>query len=371
MQKTKYYSWKSGKLADGCIMCVKGKKLVLFITGICSKNCWYCPLSEQKKNKDVIFANEWKISTDKDIIKEAELCNSTGAGITGGDPLLKIDRTVKYIKMLKKHFGKKFHIHLYTPLVNITKEKLKKLYDAGLDEIRIHPDFKNQKFWERVGNITEFDWAVGMEIPVIPKLGNETIKTIKYFLPHIQFLNLNELEQSSTNEDALMKRNLKTKSLIDYGVKGSQELAIKLVKRFQSKVRIHYCTTKLKDAVQLATRIKIRAKNAAEPFDKVTTEGLLKRGAIYLNELKPGFGYRRILENMSKSKKQNILKKLNKTLKQIKTKYKINQIKLDKNKLRILTSQKNIKKIDEPNISRAIVLEYPTWDATEIEIDFL
>lgn len=373
MQKTKYYSWKSGTLAKGCLMCVKGKKLVLFVTGLCSRNCWYCPLSEQKKNTDVVFANEWKIASSKDIIKEAELCNSTGAGITGGDPLLKIDRAVKYIKMLKKHFGKKFHIHLYAPLNNITKEKLKKLYSAGLDEIRIHPDFKNKKYWERIGIINEFNWTIGMEIPVIPTLGNETIEAINYFLPHIKFLNLNELEQSETNVDALLKRSLKTKSPIDYGIKGSHKMAMKLLKKYQNKANIHYCTTKLKDAVQLATRIKIRAKNAKLPFDKVTKEGLLTRGAIYLPELKPSFGYRKLLERMDSQKKGKILLKLKKTLKQLKTKYKIknSSIKIDNQKLRILISPKILKKIKEKNIARAIVTEYPTWDATEIEIDFL
>ena len=282
ISKTKYYSWKSGKLADGCKFCVRGRKLVLFVTGICSKNCWYCPLSEQKKNKDVVFANEWKTSNPKEIIKEAELCSALGAGITGGDPLLRIERTVKYIRLLKRHFGKKFHIHLYAPLNNITKQKLKKLYNAGLDEIRVHPDFHSRKNWEQIKTIREFDWVVGMEIPAIPGLRTETKQMIGYFSEYISFLNINELEQSDTNLAGMQKRGLKTKGVIDYGIKGSHELAMDLLNYAKDKVKnVHYCTTKLKDAVQLATRIKIRAKNYAQPFDKVTKEGLLVRGVIY------------------------------------------------------------------------------------------
>lgn len=373
MQKTQYHSWKKGSLAKGCSLCVKGKKLVLFVTGICSKDCWYCPISEQKKNKDVIFANEWKISDDADVIKEAELCSAEGAGITGGDPLLKLERTVKYIKLLKNHFWEKFHIHLYTPLDNVAKDKLQKLYDAGLDEIRFHPDFHSEKNWERIENITNFDWDVGMEIPIIPGLGNEIEKVIDYFLPHIQFLNLNELEQSDTNMDEMIKRGFKTKSILDYSISGSQELALKIAKKYENKVRIHYCTTKLKDAVQLASRIKIRAKNVAKDFDKITKEGMLVRGAVYLNELKPTFGYRKMLESLSSEKKKEIIEKLNKVKQDLKTKYSISDkmMAIDELKLRILTSQKLAKKIKEKNLSPAIVTEYPTWDQTEIEVSFL
>ena len=166
MQKTKYYSYRNKNLTKGCQLCVQGKKLVLFVTGLCSRNCFYCPLSKRKKNKDRIWANEWEIKQDKDIIKEAELCESKGSGITGGDPFLRLNRTIKYIKMLKKKFGKDFHIHQYAPLINITENKLQKLYEAGLDEIRFHPNLENKKLWYRVLFAKRYDWLKGIEIPI-------------------------------------------------------------------------------------------------------------------------------------------------------------------------------------------------------------
>lgn len=116
VSRTGHFSWKAGALAKGCEQCVKGEKLVLFATGICPRHCYFCPISDKKWAKDDVYANEWKISSEKDIIKEAELCDSKGAGITGGDPLARIERVAKYIRMLKKRLGRKFHIHLYTPL---------------------------------------------------------------------------------------------------------------------------------------------------------------------------------------------------------------------------------------------------------------
>ncbi|GIU70208.1 MAG: hypothetical protein KatS3mg002_1444 [Candidatus Woesearchaeota archaeon] len=153
IENTKYYSWKINDLPEGCKKCVSGDKLVMFVTGICPRKCPYCPLSEQKKDNDVIFANERQLTNDNDtiaIIEEAIACKSKGAGFTGGDPLSKIDRTCYYIRLLKKKFGKKFHIHLYTSMELLNDENLKKLNNSGLDELRFHPDLMNKKLWEKV-----------------------------------------------------------------------------------------------------------------------------------------------------------------------------------------------------------------------------
>src|SRR3989338_2113050 len=93
-----------GKLAEGCVLCAQGKKLVLFVTGVCPRKCFYCPLSEKKMNKDVIFANEIETKDIKEIIQEAKDNLAEGVGITGGDPLSKLDRTLEYIIAFKKEF---------------------------------------------------------------------------------------------------------------------------------------------------------------------------------------------------------------------------------------------------------------------------
>jgi len=46
-------------------------------------------------------------------------------------------------------------------------------------------------------------------------------------------------------------------------------------------------------------------------------------------------------------------------------------MKIDWQKLRLLTSEKLVRKINEKSLKPAVVSEYPTWDQTEIEIDFL
>lgn len=376
IQNTRFYSKKIGELTEGCRRCVKGEKLVLFVTGVCPRRCYFCPLSDEKYNKDVIFANERKIKNEKqveDIMLEAKLSSATGAGITGGEPLAKIERTVKFIKALKKEF-KRFHIHLYTSLNLVDNEKLRALYLAGLDEIRFHPDLDNQELWSRINLSLKYNWRIGVEIPVIPKKEMQTKKLIEFIAGKVHFLNLNELEMADNKINTLAKLGYHTKDSLSYAIDGSEALAKTLMQYISEnrlKLNVHYCTAKLKDKVQLGNRIKLRAKNVKKDFDIVTDEGLLVRGVIYTKGFEPDVGYSRKIK--SKLNKKNITHIIN-SAKKIRKDFKIKESMLvaDEKKLRILTSVKNAKRLSKKIKNKcAVVTEYPTEDSFDVEIDFL
>ena len=123
--KTKFDSYNINGFVDGCKYCLKGEKLVLFIGGKCSRACWYCSLSDFRKHSDICFANERTVRKNSDLIEEAINSHAKGAGITGGDPLVYFNKTLKYSKLLKEKFGKDFHIHIYLPPKLVTEEKIK------------------------------------------------------------------------------------------------------------------------------------------------------------------------------------------------------------------------------------------------------
>lgn len=371
MKQNKYYSYNIKQLPIGCQYCVRGEKLVIFVTGICPRKCTFCPVSDQKFQLDVSFANERKIDTFSDIIKEAKLMKAKGAGITGGDPLSKLDRTIEYIQRLKQEFGEQFHVHLYTSLNLVSIESLSKLHQAGLDEIRFHLDLDDNKFWERLELARGFDWGVGVEVPLILGREEKMKKLIDFVKDRIDFLNMNELEIADNEHSSLKAETVG----ISYAVKGSLELGLEMldyIKEQRLDLTVHLCTAKLKDAVQLASRIKREAKGAKHSFDIVDKEGMLTRGALYLDDLKPGFAYREKLNNIDK---QDYVDKLKPLLQRIKSKMKNENFFLDLDKPRILLSKKIVKKkksfFHKLGLKPAIVKEYPTADQLEIEVEFL
>ena len=68
IEKTKFFSKKIGNLPKGCRQCVKGQKLVFFVTGICPRRCYYCPISDKKYQHDVIYANERPVKNIHQIL---------------------------------------------------------------------------------------------------------------------------------------------------------------------------------------------------------------------------------------------------------------------------------------------------------------
>ena len=265
-------------LSEGCRLCQEGAKMVLFVTGLCPKNCFYCPLSDERRGKDLIFANERPVKQDEDLLEEAELMDAFGTGITGGEPLLKMERVLNYIRLLKFAFGAEHHIHLYTSLAP-DREVLEKLADAGLDEIRLHPpqesweDLRNSPYAEALQNAKELGIEAGIEIPAL-----ERAEEVAAFAKEIDvFLNLNELEFSDNNSEALLKSGFSLESDTSSAAAGSCKYA---EAAFSACKKAHFCSSTYKDAVQLRKRFQRIAKNTAREFDDITEDGTLIYGLI-------------------------------------------------------------------------------------------
>ena len=278
-----------GNLPVGCRQCTEGAKMVLFVTGLCSFHCFYCPVSDEKMYKDVTYANERRVTRDADVIEEARSMRAAGAGITGGDPLDVVDRTCHYVRLLETEFGPEFHTHLYTMTPDL--EKIRKLAEAGLDEIRFHVP---PGLWARAANSPYAEAArlagtlgmsVGLEVPLLPDRKDELAKLIGWAEAEgIQFVNLNELEFSDANFARMRHRKYVRKGDIAFGVKGADEAAREILD-IRWKITVHYCTSGYKDGFQLRERMKRQANIAARPLDVVTEDGTLVKGIVEAEDL--------------------------------------------------------------------------------------
>ncbi|GIU70207.1 MAG: hypothetical protein KatS3mg002_1443 [Candidatus Woesearchaeota archaeon] len=197
-----------------------------------------------------------------------------------------------------------------------------------------------------------------------------TRKVVDYFSKYVDFINLNELEISDS--ESFKIRNVKTRNNRYYGAAGSQETAMKLLKyisKTNPNIKVHYCTCKLKDKVQLGERLKKRAVNTSKKFDIITYDGTLLRGAIYLE--KPGFNYKKNLESVKN--KDLILKRLISIREQMIKDYSIPKslIEVDPHKLRIITNigivNMLVKDLKLKKLIPAIVEQYPTYDQMELK----
>jgi pyruvate formate-lyase activating enzyme-like uncharacterized protein len=285
-----YGSLYVGRLPKGCAHCEKGSKMVLFTTGLCPFTCYYCPISLEKRGKDVVFADEMRVRREADIFEEAEAISATGAGMTGGDPLAAIDRTSGYVRLLKKEYGDKFHIHLYTMGTDL--RKIARLGKAGLDEIRFHPPSRLWKCMDRSGyqaaTVTSRDHGmdVGLEVPLIPDMHRELVAMIGWAeASGLDFVNLNEMEFSDSNKEQLRAKGYRVERGKSHGVAGSDRAARGLLGRKWS-ITVNYCTSAYKDGWQLRERIKRRARNVSQPWDVVTEDGTLVKGVIESGDLK-------------------------------------------------------------------------------------
>ena len=80
-------------ISKGCEQCAKGGKMVLFVYGYCDqRDCFYCPLGENRKNVTDIYANERKVECDQDVIDEARRMDALGSSSTswGSPPVIEV-----------------------------------------------------------------------------------------------------------------------------------------------------------------------------------------------------------------------------------------------------------------------------------------
>jgi pyruvate formate-lyase activating enzyme-like uncharacterized protein len=263
-------------LSPGCRICRQGAGLVLFVTGKCERSCFYCPLSEERRGRDQVFADEMPVQEIAEILQEASAIDALGTGITGGEPLLQLDYVLECIRALKQSRGSSHHIHLYTGILP-GRDVLERLAQAGLDEVRFHPPLDQwphpRGLKEALRQAKSLGLIAGVEIPSL-RPAPAIVDAVR---EADAFLNVNELEFSETNYADLAKAGYLPEDLGCAAI-GSEEVAREHF--LKDEIKVHFCPSRFKDAVQLRERLLRRANKTARPFDYVSEEGTIIHGII-------------------------------------------------------------------------------------------
>jgi pyruvate formate-lyase activating enzyme-like uncharacterized protein len=124
----------------------------------------------------------------------------------------------------------------------------------------------------------------------------------------------------------------------------------------------------------LRNRLKLRAKNFARPFDKITPDGTIRRGVIYLKQTAPSFSYAVRLQSMDRRKMRKLLLSQKRKIHSM-YKVQLGLIDLDMQKFRLVAGVEFVKKYTKElkslGLVPALVEQYPTYDQLEVEVTFL
>ncbi|WP_435118148.1 radical SAM protein [Halolamina sp. C58] len=268
-------------ISKGCEQCAKGGKMVMFVYGYCDqRDCFYCPLGENRKNVEQVYANERPVESDEDVIAEAKKMDALGSSITGGEPQEVLERTCHYIELLKDEFGEDHHIHLYTGIPG-GRENMRRLAEAGLDEIRFHPPLE---LW---GDMHGTEWEeilyIAREEGLTPAFEIPGIRPEPEFLEFLdegaaEFCNVNEFEMSDGNYRRMQEEGFERKEGHMSAVEDSRGDILDVMGDHE---KVYFCTSVFKDAAQHRRRLKRMARNVRREFDDVTDDGTLVYGKSY------------------------------------------------------------------------------------------
>ena len=331
-----------------------GAKLVLFVTGVCSRRCFYCPLSPQRKGRDLPYANERPVHGDSDILEEGHLMDAMGTGMTGGDPLARPHRALRFLALVKSEFGPDHHVHLYTAKSEMGLALLRSLKSEGLDELRIHATRAHRDCILRAGKT---GLTTGVEIPAMPGRV-EQMKAIASMADSAgcSFLNLNELEMCETTSEGFARRGLRLVNDESMAVRGSIEAALE-VARFcedNTSLNVHVCPSRLKDAVQLKNRLGRMARRVRKPYEQIDEDNLLVKTTLCPRVPMSGREMEELADHLR------------------------NKLSVDpsllvydprRNRIETLPSlgKRIVRLVDARKIEVALIEEYPTWDRLQTE----
>jgi pyruvate formate-lyase activating enzyme-like uncharacterized protein len=281
-----------GYRSINCKNCVLGRTQGIYVTDDCSRNCFFCPQQRVSQPQHVGRQRSYTPTAEEDReLLDAVISNdSTGCGLTGGEPLVVFYKTLHYIRLLKEHMGKEFWLHLYTNGDNLDRATLQELKEAGLDEIRFNLAAVDYDL-EKVALSKKYVPKVVIEIPVIPE-DAERLQQMMFGLEGvgIDCLNLHEMAIYPANIEKMRRRGYTAARpvyqapfylMMDSApVSGSEELILDLIDLAlteQFSYGIHYCHYKARILKQNLLKHYHVARKVCRPYERVSEEGLLEK----------------------------------------------------------------------------------------------
>jgi pyruvate formate-lyase activating enzyme-like uncharacterized protein len=202
-----------------------------------------------------------------------------GIGLSGGEPLLTFATTIDFLSKIKKELGDSVYVWMYTNGTRLTPEKVMKLAEAGLDEIRFDltaTRYKTKRLKLALENIPH----VTVEIPAIP----EDMALLKNMVVEldslgVDYLNLHQMRLTPYNFKNLFQRNYTFLHGQSITVLESELTALEIIDFvFQQDLRlaVNYCSFHYKSHYQTAAARKKAAAFVCDGQKEINQNGFIR-----------------------------------------------------------------------------------------------
>lgn len=282
-------------LSPGCRTCGQGTWSCLFINNICNARCFYCPTPQ--KSKDEPTTNGLRFSKPRDYINYLEKFGFTGSSVSGGEPLMTLERTLTFLRRLKEHFGPRLHVWLYTNALLLTPALVKQLEKIGLDEIRFDISANHYRL-DKVALAAGRIPTITVEIPALPEDFSLLAQTMEEMdRAGVNHLNLHQLRLTPHNQAHLLPRGYTFVHGPKATVLESELTALRLLEFALHKdlqLGVNYCSYIYKHRFQNLGNRRRSGAVICKPLEELTPAGLIRslslRGeSTVLRELAAGF----------------------------------------------------------------------------------
>lgn len=257
------YVGRDDKFPRGCRSCLMGTGLsAIRKTNKCNLECPFCYNYGELHCVPPIGEGLWEIGGTKFYERDIELLLSisgkpTGVSYVYLEPFMEIE---KYYGIIGKFRAAGVHQHMYTNGTLATRENLRALGEAGLDELRFNLGATNcaDRVIESIAEAKRFIPQVGIETPMTPQFYETFLeKKDKILGTGLDFINCAELHLNANNIGNYEGENMYISRLGYISPVWSRELTLRLMGRACEErwdIAVHDCSNDTKFARDLNLR---------------------------------------------------------------------------------------------------------------------
>lgn len=261
------------RLPPGCRGCLAGKGTNAFVTGLCTRNCFFC--FNPKPRVDELVVHGIRLAEPEEAPEVVRRYGLRSVGVSGGEPTLRPERLLRLVRALRT-LPDRVCIDLYTNGDHLTDALLAELKDAGLDAIRFN--LVAREFdTEPLERALRYFGEVAVEVPVIPeRLAEMEAMVLRLDALGVPFLNIHELFACRENSLRVLAKGYQSGGDVGEGlmwepVDRGDEAALSLLLfalRRTKQLSTYYCSCRTQQDISkrgLRRRLRLNGPESSPP----------------------------------------------------------------------------------------------------------